>query len=67
MKCGNQGACEYYQKYLVENKEGFPIDKHDEIISVGNDIYECRAINGQSCSVVRTINLLEEINYRIKQ
>jgi len=66
MRCGNQDTCKAYKKYAQDNKGEFPLYKYDEIIeiaqSVSPSIYYCRAIGGQGCSEVRTINLLEKIS-----
>lgn len=68
MKCGNQEKCENYLTYVKENKEGFPKDKHDEIIEIIQfhtpSKYKCRAIDGEDCHVVRTINLLEALAFK---
>lgn len=66
MKCGNQGSCEYYRKFVDSGENNFPIDSHDEIIEIYQtrpNKYTCRAIWGADCSTVRSINLLEEISF----
>ena len=65
MRCGNQENCEDYKQYVKNNKENFPIDKHDEILGICKNnppFYICRAIDNQDCSTIRTINLLEDIS-----
>ena len=67
MRCGNQETCEDYLRYVATNKEGFPIDKHDQIIVPRNGVYICRARDNQDCTNVRVIDLLEKIKNMVNE